>query len=42
MPRNTCSARPRELDDDEPAIFDYAVVTHEPDADVADDDLACG
>jgi hypothetical protein len=40
MTRNTRRAHLRELDDDEAAIFDNAVVTREPDADVAHDDLA--
>jgi hypothetical protein len=33
-------ARPRELDDDEAAIFGFAVVEIEPDADIPDGDLA--
>ena len=40
MTHTTCAPRPRELDNDEKAIFDHAVVTREPDADVAADDLA--
>jgi hypothetical protein len=40
MTRNARAAHPCGLDDDDRAIFDYAVVTREPDADVADDDLA--
>jgi hypothetical protein len=41
MTRNTRTAYARELDeDDDAAIFDNAVVTREPDADVADGDLA--
>jgi hypothetical protein len=36
----THPAHPRDLDDDEAAIFEHAVVACEPDADVAVDDLA--
>ena len=39
MTHQTCAPRPGELDD-EKAIFDHAVVTREPDADVAYEDLA--
>ena len=40
MARTTHPARPRELDDDEPAILSYVVVEREPDADIPDDELA--
>ena len=41
MTRNTRTAYARELDeDDDAAIFDNAVVTREPDAEVSDGDLA--
>jgi hypothetical protein len=36
----TTPARPGELDDDEAAILDHAVVEREPDADIPDGELA--
>jgi hypothetical protein len=40
MTRNVRDAHPREPGDDEAAIFQYAIVTREPDADVAHGDVA--